>query len=187
MYKFMFLFIEVVGLARRVEVVEEKAKQLEGKRGRLYAVKTDMRSEEDIVNAFQWIDENLGHVHILINNAGVTFESNLIDGDAELWKTTLEVNVLGLCIATREASKIMLANNINGHIFHLNSVAGHKIVNMAGINVYGASKHAVTSLAGTLKNEFNALGSKIKITVIMQKPFFCFVFYYVVRVLVQEW
>ncbi|EFA05423.1 farnesol dehydrogenase [Tribolium castaneum] len=154
----------VVGLARRVDVIEAKAEQLQDKKGQLYALKTDMRSENDIVNAFQWIQENLGPVHILVNSAGVTVANNLYDGDAEIWKMTLDVNVLGLCIATREAVKMMLDNNINGHIIHLNSVAGHNIVNMPGINVYGASKHGVTSLAGTLKNELNALGAKIKVT-----------------------
>ncbi|XP_044261568.1 farnesol dehydrogenase-like isoform X2 [Tribolium madens] len=157
--------IIVVGLARRVDVIEAKAEQLQDKKGQLYALKTDMRSETDIVNAFQWIRENLGPVHILVNNAGVTLENNLHDGDSEAWRMIFDVNVIGLCVATREAMKMMLDYNINGHIIHLNSVSGHKIVNMPGINVYGASKHAVTALAGTLKNEINALGAKIKVTV----------------------
>ncbi|XP_044261567.1 farnesol dehydrogenase-like isoform X1 [Tribolium madens] len=156
--------IIVVGLARRVDVIEAKAEQLQDKKGQLYALKTDMRSETDIVNAFQWIRENLGPVHILVNNAGVTLENNLHDGDSEAWRMIFDVNVIGLCVATREAMKMMLDYNINGHIIHLNSVSGHKIVNMPGINVYGASKHAVTALAGTLKNEINALGAKIKVT-----------------------
>lgn len=124
-----------------------------------------MSKEEDIIKSFKWIDDNLGHVHVLVNNAGVAKETFLANGDASLWKATFDVNVMGLCIATREAVKIMTANNINGHIIHINSVAGHKVVNFPGINVYTASKHAVTALAETLRHEFIALGSKIKITV----------------------
>jgi NADP+-dependent farnesol dehydrogenase len=156
---------QVVGLARRSELVEELAKKLTGKKGQLHAVKADVSNEEDVVKAFKWVEDNLGHVHILINNAGVAKENFLCNGDAADWKATLDVNVLGLCIATREAVKSMTANNINGHIIHINSVAGHKIPNFPGINIYTASKHAVTALTETLRQEFNHLGSKIKITV----------------------
>ncbi|XP_063907464.1 farnesol dehydrogenase-like [Zophobas morio] len=154
----------VAGLARRSELVDAKAKELSGKTGKLYAIKTDLAKEEDILNAFKWIEENLGHVHILINNAGLFKDNLLRNGDAAIWKQTFDVNVLGLCIATREAIKIMSANNINGHIIHINSVVGHKVLPFPGINVYPASKHAVTALTETLRHELNAVNSKIKTT-----------------------
>ncbi|KAJ3655658.1 hypothetical protein Zmor_014779 [Zophobas morio] len=154
----------VAGLARRSERVEKKAKELSGKKGKLHAIKTDITKEEDILNAFKWIEENLGHVHILINNAGVSKEDFLRNGDAAIWKQVLYVNVMGLCIATREAVKIMSANNIKGHIIHINSVAGHKVLNYPGMNLYTASKYAVTALTETLRHELNAIDSKIKTT-----------------------
>ncbi|KAJ3651664.1 hypothetical protein Zmor_017689 [Zophobas morio] len=156
--------IIVAGLARRSELVKEKAKQLSGKPGKLHAIKADITKEEDILNAFKWIEENLGHVHILINNAGVAKENFLRNGETADWKQTFDVNVMGLCIATREAIKIMSANNINGHIIHINSVVGHKVVPFPGINVYIASKYAVTALTETLRQELNAIDSKIKTT-----------------------
>lgn len=91
--------------------------------------------------------------------------TTLIDGDSQAWKTIFDVNVLGLCIATREAVKSMKENNIDGHIIHINSIAGHKIPLFPGLNVYPASKHAITALTETLRIEFNTLGLKIKITV----------------------
>lgn len=59
----------------------------------------------------------------------------------------------------------MRANNVAGHIIHINSITGHMVPPMSDMNVYAASKHAVTALAATLKHELNAIGSKIKITV----------------------
>ena len=154
-----------MGLARRSERVEDLAKQLEGKKGKLHAVKTDISKEEDILKAFKWVSDNLGPVHILINNAGIIQQTNLTEGDTEKWKKIFDTNVLGLCIATREAVKIMKANKIDGHIVHINSVAGHKVPNFPGLNVYPASKYAVTALTETLRQELNHLGLKIKITV----------------------
>ncbi|KAJ3651661.1 hypothetical protein Zmor_017686 [Zophobas morio] len=156
--------ITVAGLARRSELIEEKAKQLSAKPGKLHAIKTDMTKEEDILNAFKWTEENLGHVYILINSAGVAKDNFLRNGDTADWKQTFDVNVMGLCIATREAIKIMSANNINGHIIHINSVLGHKVVPFPGINVYIASKYAVTALTETLRQELSVIDSKIKTT-----------------------
>ncbi|KAF2880510.1 hypothetical protein ILUMI_25663 [Ignelater luminosus] len=153
--------LKVVGLARNKEKLESLGKTLDGKSGKFYPYRTDITQEEDILKAFEWIKENVGPVHILINNAGVGRFAGLTDGETKLWKEVLDTNVLGLCIATREAIKDMKANNINGHIIHMNSIAGHKAVNF---NMYSASKFAVTALTETLRQELNSIGSKIKIT-----------------------
>ncbi|XP_068894765.1 farnesol dehydrogenase-like [Tenebrio molitor] len=156
--------LQVVGLARRSERVEELAKKLQGQKGKLYAIKADISKEEDILEAFKWTSDNVGPVHILVNNAGIVQQTNLIEGDTEKWKKTFDTNVMGLCVATREAVKIMKAEKIDGHIIHINSVAGHTVPNYPGLNVYPASKYAVTALTETLRQELNHLGLKIKIT-----------------------
>jgi NADP+-dependent farnesol dehydrogenase len=155
----------VVGTARRSELVEEHSKQLSGKKGKLHGIKADFTKEEDILKTFAWTTKNLGPVHILVNNAGTTKPTNLTEGKTEDWKAVLDLNVLGLCIATREAVKVMKANNIKGHIVHINSVLGHNVFSGAHVNVYPASKYAVTALTETLRQELNHLSSKIKITV----------------------
>lgn len=157
--------INVVGFARRKEKIEELAKNIKSKNGaKLHALKVDVTKEEEVVNAFKYISENIGTVSILINNAGIVQLTTLIDGDSNLWKKVLDTNVLGLCIATREAVKIMMENNIDGHIIHINSLAGHRVPKIPYTNVYSASKYAVTSLAQTLVNELRSKGSKIKVT-----------------------
>ncbi|KAK4879385.1 hypothetical protein RN001_007531 [Aquatica leii] len=156
--------LKVVGLARRKEKVEELAKTLEGKPGKLYAVKTDVTKESDIVDAFDWITKNLGPIHILINNAGVFKKADLLDGKTEHWKLELETNIIGLCVATREAVKIMKENNIDGHIIHMNSLTGHYVSHTFNSNIYGASKFGITYLTEALRLELNAIKSKIRIT-----------------------
>lgn len=82
-----------------------------------------------------------------------------------MWKKTFDLNVIGLLIATREAIKDMQANNIDGHVIHINSVAGHKVINFPGGNVYSATKHAVTALTESLRLELVRNNSKIRVTV----------------------
>lgn len=155
----------MVGLARRVDRIKELSTKLKRKPGKLHPLKCDVANETEVLSAFKWIKDNLGPIHILINNAGHGAKTGLIEGDAKLWKSVLETNVLGLCICTREAVKDMRANGIEGHVVHVNSVAGHMVPPFPEENVYPASKYAVTALTETLRQELNAIGSKIKITV----------------------
>ena len=152
-------------MARNIETLETKSKTLTGKKGKLHPIKGDFSREEDILKVFEWTSKNLGPVHILINNAAASNQTTLMDGKTEDWKSVFDLNVIGLCIATREAVKIMKENKINGHIIHINSVLGHQVVNVPRINVYPASKFAVTALTETLRQELNHLGLKIKISV----------------------
>lgn len=154
----------MVGIARRKERIEELANELKGEKGKLYAVKADVRKEEEILEAFKWIKENAGPVHILVNSAGIFRVTSLGNGDTQMWKDVLDVNVLALCIASREAIKDMKANNVDGHIIHINSIGGHR-PGVPTSNLSGASKYCVTALTETLRQELNATGSKIKISV----------------------
>jgi len=155
--------LQVVGLDKRYQGIKVSQK-FPGKPGTFRTIQADVTKEEDILKAFNWVTDNLGPVHILVNNAGVFQRTTLLDGDTEKWRLVLDTNVLSLCIATREAIKIMRANNIDGHIIHINSKAGHIVPNFPGLNMYPASKHAVTALTETLRQELNQIGSKIKIT-----------------------
>lgn len=160
--------LQVVALARRKERLEELQNQLEAKGKKIYPVQCDITKEEDVIAAFQWIKSNLGPIHVLINNAGVAKPTSLLEGSTEQFKQILDTNVLGLTIATREAVQDMRDNSVDGHIVHINSVVGHCVPAVPNMNIYPASKHAVTALAETLRHELTQLGSKIKITVRFQ-------------------
>lgn len=154
----------VAGLARRVDKVEAIAKKLSGEKGKLHAFKCDMTKEQDITSTFNEIIKKLGNVHILINNAGLSLATDLINGDTDKWKTVIDTNIVGLCIATREAVQNMKANGTKGHVIHINSVLGHVVMDFPGLNVYGATKYAVTALAETLRLDINREKLPIKVT-----------------------
>ncbi|XP_031330679.1 farnesol dehydrogenase-like [Photinus pyralis] len=156
--------LRVIGIARRIEPIEQKARQFEGRLGKLYPVKADVSKEEDVLGAFEWITNNVGPVQILINNAAVTLEKSLLSCRPTDWATIIDINVIGLCTVTNEAVRIMRAHGNEGHIVHINSLAGHNSTYYPGANVYPASKHAVTALTEALRQELNYVGSKIKVT-----------------------
>lgn len=157
----------MVGLARRAHLIEAKSAKLSDETGKLFGVKTDITKEQDILDAFKWIENNLGPVSILINSAGIFRDPPLLSGNTEEWKTVFDTNVLGLCIATKEAVKSMQNHKVDGHIIHINSYLGHVIPASAGLSIYAASKFSVTALTETLRQELLAAGSKIKISVLV--------------------
>lgn len=98
-------------------------------------------------------------------------ETSVSDGKAEDWKAIFDVNVIGLCIATREACKSMKERDVNGHIININSLSGHRVpASVEDANVYPASKYAVTAITETLRRELLHQKTKIKVTVSSYGP-----------------
>ncbi|XP_069683470.1 dehydrogenase/reductase SDR family member 11-like isoform X2 [Periplaneta americana] len=158
--------VKVVGLARRVERVEELSSKLSSEPGRLFAVKADITKESDIKEAFQWVKKNLGGVDILVNNAGVNIGNSLTEGPEEAWKGMFDLNVFALSSCTKEAVQSMKERNVDdGHIVHINSLLGHVIPPAEySLFMYTASKHAVTALAEGLRRELVSQKSRIRVT-----------------------
>ncbi|KAJ9591487.1 hypothetical protein L9F63_001973 [Diploptera punctata] len=157
--------VHVVGLARRINRIEEFSVELQDSPGKLYPVKCDVSLEQDILEAFSWINKTLGTLHILINNAGVFNETQLHDFITEEWLNMMNVNVLGLTICTREALKMMKEHGVNdGHIININSFLGHTMSNNPVMNMYATTKHAVTASTEGLRRELVQQNSQIRIS-----------------------
>ncbi|KXJ71516.1 farnesol dehydrogenase [Aedes albopictus] len=156
----------VVGLARRVERVEALKGDLpDSAKDLLHAVKCDVSKEEDILKTFRWVEEKFGGVDVLINNAGILRQTDLLDADnTQMLREVIDTNVMGLVLCSREAYQSMKKRSVDGHIVHINSIAGHKVVDYPKLNIYSASKHAVTAITETMRNELRTAGTKIKVT-----------------------
>lgn len=85
------------------------------------------------------------------------------DGSLEEWRSVFDVNVLGLCLCTREAVRVMRETDEDSVVIHVNSLAGERIPFVPGFSVYPASKRAVTGLAQSLRHEL--AGTRIRVTV----------------------
>lgn len=51
--------------------LQELANDLKSASGKVYAFKCDVSNQQSVKSAFAWIEENVGGVSILVNNAGV--------------------------------------------------------------------------------------------------------------------
>uniref|UniRef100_A0A1I8N8F7 Short chain dehydrogenase n=1 Tax=Musca domestica TaxID=7370 RepID=A0A1I8N8F7_MUSDO len=162
--------LQVVGLARRKELIEEIRNVLPvEKRSRLTAMYCDVTSKESVNEVFDAIISQFGGIDVLVNNAGCAKEGQLSSMDIDVMETILHTNVMGIVACTQKAFKSMKDRNFDGHIINVNSIAGHKVLtgppNKVPItNVYSPSKYAVSAMTEIYRNEFRELGTRIKIS-----------------------
>lgn len=163
--------MQVVGLARRQERVDQLKSQLSGGiAGSLHSFKCDVQSEDDVVAAFAWIVQRFGGVDVLINNAGIGWPGRLVapSNTTSSIREVIDTNIMGIVLCTREAFASMKSHGVAGHIVLINSVAGHLIPRLPGVTsfgIYAPTKHAVTAMTEVLRQEFQAENTQIKVTV----------------------
>lgn len=158
--------MRVAVCARRRQRLERLAEELSraGAAGAL-PVTADLRREEDIEALFTRVRGEWGGVDLLVNNAGLGHDAPLLSGQAAEWRETLEVNVLALCLCTREAVADMRRRGDDGHVVHVSSMAGHRVPPGTG-GLYAASKFAVRGLTEGLRAELRQLGSGIRVSAV---------------------
>ncbi|XP_052688400.1 dehydrogenase/reductase SDR family member 11-like isoform X2 [Crassostrea angulata] len=157
--------MKVVGCARNVQQIESIRDELKAEKGQLIPIKCDLTKEEEILAMFKQIQKDLGGVDVCINNAGLAHCAPLLSGSTADWKNMLDVNVLGLCICTREAFQQMQKNKVDdGHIILINSMSGHRVKPYAAGHFYAATKFAVSGILEGIRNELQELNSHIRVT-----------------------
>lgn len=162
--------INVIGLARRSEKVETLIEELGPTKGKAFAYKCDVSDSKSVTEAFKWIEDKFDVVHILINNAGIVRNVNLLDDSEESFQKMNEIidtNIRGLTQCTREAYKLMKKSDDYGLIINMNSIYGHTIPFIGfTMNMYAPTKHAITAITETIRQELVILGNKkVRVTV----------------------
>lgn len=154
--------MRVVATARRRDRLEALQSALPT--AEILPIEADLRDEASIQALFTQVRETWGGVDVLVNNAGLGRYAPLVSGETSRWREMLEVNVLGLCVCTREAVQDMRSRGDRGHVIHISSMAGHRVPGASG--VYSATKFAVRSLTEGLRQELRGLESGIRVTAI---------------------
>jgi len=116
----------------------------------VFYASTDITNEEEIEGSFnKSIDAN-GPIDILINNAGIGKSMPFHKMDLEFWKATLDLNLTGTFLCTKQVYENMRERGY-GRIINISSTVGLR--GYPYIAAYTASKHAVIGLTRTLALE----------------------------------
>ncbi|XP_076249709.1 farnesol dehydrogenase-like [Calliopsis andreniformis] len=161
--------VKVVGLARRKDKLEELVAVL-GK-NHFYPFECDVKKEENILKAFKWIESELGGADILINNAGVSTRSPIIETPTEKYRDVIDVNLIAPAIFAREFTQSIKKRNAKGHIININSVAGHFAEAIhKPFGMYTASKYGLRALTTEIRHEIILAKLNIKVSSISPGP-----------------
>jgi len=151
--------------ARRAERLDALAAELRAAGAAVATRRTDVRREEDVVGLVALARERFGGVDVLVNNAGLGRAAPVSSAPTEPWREMLEVNVLGLLIATREAIRDMERRGVAGHVVNVASMASHRVPGPDAA-VYAGTKFAVRAITEGLRQELRARRSPIRVSAV---------------------
>jgi NAD(P)-dependent dehydrogenase (short-subunit alcohol dehydrogenase family) len=131
--------------------VKEASDQLGLEIGRRLDV-TDRRSFTDFLDT---VEDRLGTVDVLVNNAGVIAVGSAIDEPDAVTRRVLDVNIYGVILGTKLAAQRMLPRG-HGHVINIASVAS--VLPVEGTATYCATKHAVLGYTDAVRMENRGSG-----------------------------
>jgi len=116
------------------------------------AIKADVSKEDEVDLMIKEVEEKLGGVDILINNAAIDLSNMFNLKTADEFRKTLDVNVVGAYNVSKRVYKHMLDKKF-GRIINISSTNGINTYYPMCID-YDASKAALNSLTHNLAMEF---------------------------------
>jgi len=137
---------KVVLAARNVQRLNAVAEAIRSQGSSALSVPTDVSHEAEVIALFQTTVREFGRLDILVNNAGIAHQAPLEQTSLEMWQKTLDVNLTGAFLCTREAVKIMKPQR-TGRVINIGSIS----VQMPRPNfaAYSCSKAGLVSLTKT--------------------------------------
>ncbi|XP_043826946.1 3-oxoacyl-[acyl-carrier-protein] reductase isoform X1 [Dromiciops gliroides] len=125
------------------------------------ALRCDVAKEQDVQNAFEEMEKNLGRVNFLVNAAGINRDTLLLRTKTEDMVSQLHTNLLGSMLTCKAALKNMIQQQ-GGSIVNIGSIVGSK--GNPGQCVYSASKGGLVGFSRSLAKE--VARKKIRVNVI---------------------
>ncbi len=122
---------------------------------RCFLLKGDVSSPADCEAMFSQIEEQAGHLDVLVNNAGITRDALTLRMSEEDFKDVIDVNLFGTFNCMKQAFKLMMRKK-QGRIISISSISG--ITGNPGQINYSASKAGVIAMTKTLAKEAAARG-----------------------------
>ena len=121
----------------------------------------DVTDEEQAHAFLRAAYDELGGLHILVNNAGLMLLGPVSGADTDEWRRMIGVNLLGLLYCTHAALPLIERSG-GGDIVNVSSVAGRQAG--AGGAVYNLTKFGVHGFSEALRQE--ALHADVRVTVV---------------------
>ncbi len=132
-------------------------------------IPTDVRQSAQVDDALARTSAEVGQVSILVNNAGATFSSPILETSENGWDALYRANLKHVMLCTQRIARSMVESNTGGSIINVTSIEGVRAA--PGYAAYAAAKAGVINFTKTAALEFapydirvNALAPDITLT-----------------------
>lgn len=140
--------------ARTANGLEETSGQILSAGREVETFECDQSNLQEIQHAF----EKIGHVDVLVNNAGVEDVCPALDVTGELWSKIVDTNLRGAFFVAQAAARGMVQRG-SGSIINLASLTS--FVGVPTAVPYGASKSGVLGMTRALAAEWGPYGVRV--------------------------
>ena len=149
-----------VNYTANASAADEVVDAITGAGGTAIAFQADVGGTEAVTAMFGEIEERLGRVAILVNNAGITRDDLLMRMSPDAWDEVIQTNLRSVYLCTRAAMRGMLRLKW-GRIISVSSVSG--ISGNPGQANYAASKAAIIGFSKSVAREIGSRGITVNV------------------------
>jgi meso-butanediol dehydrogenase/(S,S)-butanediol dehydrogenase/diacetyl reductase len=149
---------QVVIADLNADKAEEQAKTLTNAGIRAIGLAHDVTSATSSDALAERVKAELGRIDVLVNNAGISGRTPLVEMSDGTWDSMINVNLTGVHRTTRAVARVMKAQG-SGNIINVSSVAGR--AGKANMTHYCATKFGVIGFSQSLALELAAHGIRV--------------------------
>lgn len=139
---------------------ERTAKELRGEGLNVICVSGDVTSLPEVEAMVATVEDELGPVDVLVNNAGVCEHLPALDVSPGSWREVLSVNLDGVWFCSQVVGRTMVSRR-RGVIVNIGSISGLIVNRPQWQPAYNASKAAVHQLSRSLAGEWAPFGVRV--------------------------
>jgi gluconate 5-dehydrogenase len=150
----------IVVSARKQGELDEAVAHLKARGVDASAIAADLSDDQQVQPLVDEAMKRLGHIDILINNAGASWGAPAEEHPIEAWDKVMNLNIRSIFLVSQAVGKASMIPRKYGRIINISSIAG-----LAGnppgtmkTLAYNTSKGAVINFTRTLAGEWGAYG-----------------------------
>ena len=140
--------------ARRVEKLESLAEEIKSDGGDCMVVPIDMVDRESIRAAVKTVEEKLGTINTLINNAGMVDAQWAIKQSDELIDGVIDTNLVGPYLLSNEVARKLIEKKEPGRMVNISSLAAFNTTPNSAAVLYSTTKSAIVRMTEALSVEW---------------------------------
>jgi 3-oxoacyl-[acyl-carrier protein] reductase len=131
-------------------VIQEIHDKFPSKKENVLGLKCDVSKYSNVKSLVDVSVKTFGKIDILVNNAGIVYFKSIIDTTEEEWNKTIDTNLKGDFLFTKEVLPYMIENK-SGVIVNVSSGAGKS--GFPNLSAYCASKFGVIGFTESIAKE----------------------------------